>query len=107
MGEFDVIYVKNAEKRTLILFCFSWERNQGLAVLEKQIKEKHNKLTSCISVGKPISTEDEDWLDNGGNTIEEVHAIDALEKEYQLEGTAPRQRSHLCSFHVGKTCKRV
>ena len=40
---------------------------KGLAVLEKQIKEKHNKLASHIPVGKSISAEDEKWLDNGGN----------------------------------------
>jgi hypothetical protein len=49
---------------------------KGLVILERQIKEKRDKLTSQLS---PLSPEEEEWLDNGGNTIEEVYAIDALE----------------------------
>ncbi|KAI9449837.1 hypothetical protein F5148DRAFT_1338517 [Russula earlei] len=54
---------------------------KALATLKEKIKEKHNKLTSCLSLGQSISTEEKSWLDIGsGNTIEEVYAIEALEK---------------------------
>ena len=51
---------------------------KGLSILENQIKEKCNKLTSQLP---SISAEEQEWLDNGGgNTVEELYAIDALEK---------------------------
>ena len=58
---------------------------KGLAALEKQVKEKHSQLASRISAGQPISAEEEEWLDNGGNLVDEVHAVDTLEKASNYE----------------------
>jgi hypothetical protein len=59
---------------------------KGLKALEKQVKERKDQLTSCVASGKPITGEEEEWLDNGGgNLIEEVYAVDTLEKALNYE----------------------
>jgi hypothetical protein len=58
---------------------------KGLAVLENQIKVKHSKLTALVSTGKSISSDDEEWLDNSGNTVDEVYAINTLENASDYE----------------------
>jgi hypothetical protein len=58
---------------------------KGLTALKKQVNERHNQIVSCISAGKPISAEEEEWLDNGGNLVEEVYVIDTLKKALDYE----------------------
>ena len=58
---------------------------KGLATLEKQVKERHKQLASRISTGQPISAEEEEWLDNGGNLVDEVHVVNTLGKASNYE----------------------
>ena len=57
---------------------------KGLNVLEKHIKAKRDELTSKLA-SKTISEEEEEWLDVGGNMVDEVHVIDELEKASNYE----------------------
>lgn len=57
---------------------------KGLNVLEKRIKAKRDELTSKLA-SKTISEEEEEWLDVGGNMVDEVHVIDELEKASNYE----------------------
>lgn len=58
---------------------------KGLDTLKKQVNKRQNQLSSRISAGKPISAEEEEWLDNGGNLVDEVHVVDTLEKASNYE----------------------
>ena len=58
---------------------------RGLKVLENQFKEWRGRLNAQLAAKKPISSEDEKWLDCEANLIDELQVIEALEQatDYQ------------------------
>ena len=59
---------------------------RGLKVLETRIKAKHQDLMSKVAAKTKISEEEEEWLDKGGgNTVDEIHVIDELERASDYE----------------------
>ena len=42
---------------------------KGFEVLEKQIQKQKAPLQAALAKGQPISSEDENWLDNEGNLV--------------------------------------
>ena len=57
----------------------------GLASLKRQIAAKKNHLTTRLKNKQPISEDDEAWLDNAGNTVDEDRVLDLLENTSDYE----------------------
>lgn len=58
---------------------------KGLNVLENQFKQRRGRLNAQLAAKKPISSEDEKWLDCEANLVDELQVIEALEQatDYQ------------------------
>jgi hypothetical protein len=52
---------------------------KGLKVLENQVRTKKKTLQAQLAEKKPISSQDEQWLDHDANLVDEVQVIDTLE----------------------------
>jgi len=48
----------------------------GLAIFSKKIKDRREELNAKLSRTEIISSADEHWLDNEGNTVEEQRVLD-------------------------------
>lgn len=60
---------------------------KGLRRLRDQSSLRKALLEDALKAGKPISAEDEDWLDNAGNLVDEEQLIDKLDKAVDYEST--------------------
>jgi hypothetical protein len=58
---------------------------KGLNILKEQIHEWKSKLKADLQVKKKLSEEDEQWLDNEGNLVDEEHVVDLLERASDYE----------------------
>ena len=58
---------------------------KGLAKLKKTFKAKKEHLEAKLSRQESISSSDERWLDNEGNTVDEQRVIDTLESSSNYE----------------------
>jgi hypothetical protein len=52
---------------------------RGYSEFLRKIKDRKDKLNVKLSRGEAISTSDEQWLDNEGNTINEERILETLE----------------------------
>ena len=57
----------------------------GLAKLSQKIKARKDDLSARLSQNEIISSADEQWLDNEGNTIDEQRILDVLESASDYE----------------------
>jgi hypothetical protein len=57
----------------------------GLEALEKKFKKRKNELKARLTSGKPISEEDERWLDTEANFVDERRILDELDKASDYE----------------------
>ena len=51
----------------------------------KTIKERKDNLLTCLNMKEKISDEDEEWLDNAGNMVDEEAVVDLLENASDYE----------------------
>ena len=58
---------------------------KGLAKLKNSIKGRKDNLLACLNGKEKISDEDEEWLDNVGNLVDEEAVVDLLENVYDYE----------------------
>ena len=58
---------------------------KGLAKLKISFKAKKEHLEAKLSRQESISSLDEQWLDNEGNTVDEQRVIDTLESSSNYE----------------------
>jgi hypothetical protein len=58
---------------------------KGLEKFEKTIINRKQKLEACLAEQRPISSVDEQWLDNEANTVDEMRIIDTLENASDYE----------------------
>ena len=58
---------------------------KGLAKLKKKFKAEKEYLEAKLSRQESISSLDEQWLDNEGNTVDKQHVIDTLESSSNYE----------------------
>ena len=58
---------------------------KGLAKLKNSFKTKKEHLEAKLSRQESISSSDERWLDNEGNTIDEQRVIETLESSSNYE----------------------
>ena len=58
---------------------------KGLAKLKDSVRERKNNLLACLNRKERISDEDEEWLDNAGNTVDEEAVLDLLENASDYE----------------------
>ena len=59
--------------KTLILL------ENGLRTLEAEVEAKKSRIQADLALRKPISIEDEDWIDNGGgNLVDHTLLVDSL-----------------------------
>ncbi len=93
---------------------------KGLSVLESQVKERSGRLKALLAANKPISSEDEQWLDCEANLVDELQVVEVLEQatDYQkaLETLNDMQKSIVMKLReaggefpklAGKKRKRV
>ena len=59
--------------------------HKGLAKLKDSVKERKENLLACLNRKEKISDEDEEWLDNGGNVVDEEAVLNLLENESDYE----------------------
>lgn len=52
---------------------------KGLKVLESQVKTRKEVLQTRLAERKSISPQDEQWLDNDANLVDELQVLEALE----------------------------
>jgi len=52
---------------------------KGLKVLESQVKTRKEALQTRLAERKSISLQDEQWLDNDANLVDEQQVLEALE----------------------------
>jgi len=65
----------------------------GLAKLKSGIKERADILRACLAREEKISSEDEDWLDNSGNLVDEQAVVDRLDDTSDYERSLQRLNS--------------
>ena len=58
---------------------------KGLAKLKDSVKERKDNLLACLNKKERISDEDEEWLDNAGNTVDEEAVLNLLENVFNYE----------------------
>jgi hypothetical protein len=58
---------------------------KGLAKLTDSIKARKDNLLARINGKERISDEDEEWLDNAGNLVDEEAVVDLLENASDYE----------------------
>jgi hypothetical protein len=51
---------------------------KGLAKLKDAVKGRKDNLLACLNGKEKISDEDEEWLDNAGNLVDEEAIVDLL-----------------------------
>ena len=51
---------------------------KGLEILKKQVKVKKEALQAQLAEKKPISSEDEQWLDHDANLVDEERVLEAV-----------------------------
>ena len=49
---------------------------KGLSKLKDSIKERKGNLLACLNRKEKISDEDEEWLDNASNVVDEEAVVD-------------------------------
>ncbi|KAH0828159.1 hypothetical protein J3R83DRAFT_3852 [Lanmaoa asiatica] len=52
---------------------------KGLEKLQNQTRERRELLNAALKANQCISEADEEWLDTGGNLVEEVCLVDKLD----------------------------
>jgi hypothetical protein len=59
---------------------------KGLSKLKTSIKERKDNLLAFLNRKEKISDEDEEWLDNAGNMVDEEAVVNLLENtsDYSL-----------------------
>lgn len=58
---------------------------KGLKILKNQVKVKKEALQAQLAEKKPISSEDERWLDHDANLVDEERVLEALENTPDYE----------------------
>jgi hypothetical protein len=58
---------------------------KGLAKFTETIKTRKKELSAKLARAETISSSDEHWLDNEGNTVDEQHVLDTLESASDYE----------------------
>ena len=83
---------------------------KGLTTLQNEVKDRKERIEADLSAKRPISMEDENWLDSEANLVDEVRLIEALEStpEYQkafekLAGAEKAIVRKLCTKAAGDT----
>ncbi|KAG6881883.1 hypothetical protein C0993_012560 [Termitomyces sp. T159_Od127] len=62
---------------------------KGLKILQTEVKAKKEHLQAQLAARKPISPDDETWLDHDGNLVDFVVVVNTLEtaSDYERELT--------------------
>ncbi|ESK80624.1 tigger transposable element derived 4 [Moniliophthora roreri MCA 2997] len=63
---------------------------KGYERLQKQVEAQKKSLQECLAKNKQLSEADSNWLDNKGNTVDEMVLLDKLEKESDYEQAVER-----------------
>ena len=58
---------------------------KGLSKLKNSVKERRDHLLAFLNRKEKISDEDEEWLDNAGNVVDEEAVVDLLENASDYE----------------------
>ena len=58
---------------------------KGLAKFTETIKTHKKELSAKLARAETISSSDEHWLDNEGNTVDKQHVLDTLESASGIE----------------------
>jgi hypothetical protein len=58
---------------------------KGLKILEKQVNSRRMDLQTHLAEKKPISSQDDKWLDNNANLVNEQYVLDTLDKASDYE----------------------
>jgi len=58
---------------------------KGLNTLQRQVKARKEALQATLAEGKAISSQDESWLDNEANLVDEQQVVEALENAPNYE----------------------
>ena len=58
---------------------------KGLNILQRQVKAWKEKLQASLAERKSISSQDEQWLDNEANLVDEQRILEALENASDYE----------------------
>lgn len=70
---------------------------KGLTKLKSSVKGRKDNLLAHLIKGEKISDEDETWLDNVGNLVDEEAVVDILERasnyEHGLEQLTSQQKA--------------
>jgi len=58
---------------------------KGLTKLRDQIQERKGRLEGELRAGRPISEDDQDWLDGDGNLVNEEQVVETLDSASDYE----------------------
>ena len=58
---------------------------KGLQALRNQIQSHQGKINAKWKAGQDLTESDEEWLDGGGNLVDEEHVVDILDKASDYE----------------------
>ena len=67
---------------------------KSLAKLQQQIRDRKAMIEGKLKARQPISDSDEEWLDNGGNLVDEEWVVDALDNVLDYEWGFERLNSY-------------
>jgi len=63
---------------------------EGLSKLKARDKKRREMITVALAAQQPVSPDDEDWLDNAGNNVDEELLIHELEASSDIEQAVKR-----------------
>jgi hypothetical protein len=58
---------------------------KGLKLLKNRIKERKDVIVAKLNRKEKVSSDDETWLDNEGNTVDEDRVVDVLKRAHTPE----------------------
>jgi hypothetical protein len=58
---------------------------KGLKLLQRRVKAKREEIQARLADKKSISSQEEKWLDNEANLVDEQQVLDTLEKASDYE----------------------
>ena len=71
----------------------------GLAIFSKKIKDRREEFSAKLSRSETISSGDEHWLDNEGNTVEEQRVLDgSFNRQLSLDGANDMKTTVITDF---------
>ncbi|PBK97943.1 hypothetical protein ARMGADRAFT_1027327 [Armillaria gallica] len=70
------------------------ELKKALKLLKDETDQRRNNIKTQLAQKKPVSREDEEWLDEAGNLVNEVVLVEGLAAAHDLDAASQNLNEH-------------